>query len=235
MCSVYTAALSCGNGCLPSVFPCKVIGPEGALLSIVLPHHPSLERCRLQCSCIEILQRVMSLWVAGCLREADEGSAHLQPRCLGRTHLLSRAANRPAVPARANLRPAGCLSPHLIELMLCLNDPEAIIVASNAATGCAFWVQDVQLVCDAVEVAAMEQLPQGREAGQELLNEGCCSVFCFARSIDAGYCKRSSGESEVLSEQQSLADLWRTLTSAITAPGLKSIAPPLSSGAMAPI
>ena len=31
--------------------------------------------------------------------------------------------------------------------------PEAIIVAGHAAIGCACWVQDVQLVCNAVEIA----------------------------------------------------------------------------------
>ena len=50
-----------GNDCLPSALPGRVIAPEGALLTIVLPHHSSLERCRLRSCCVELLQLVMSL------------------------------------------------------------------------------------------------------------------------------------------------------------------------------
>ena len=38
-----------------------MVEPEGALLAVVLPDHPSLQRCRLRSPGIELLQRVVSL------------------------------------------------------------------------------------------------------------------------------------------------------------------------------
>ena len=63
--------------------------------------------------------------------------------------------------------------PRVRSLMLFLDNPEATIVAGHVATGCACWVQDVQLVCDASEVSAQKELPFGRKAGQEIISWRC--------------------------------------------------------------
>ena len=48
--------------------------------------------------------------------------------------------------------------PDIIKLMLCLHNPEAIIVASHAGSSCSCCVYNIQLICDA-EVAAKKELP----------------------------------------------------------------------------
>ena len=53
----------------------------------------------------------------------------------------------------------------------------------------------------AIEVAAEKELPLGRDAGQEMLNEECCPPCRCAWCIDAGYCECSPGKGEVHAER----------------------------------
>ena len=97
--------------------------------------------------------------------------------------------------------------PDIIKLMLCLHNPEAIIIAGHAGSSCSCWVYNIQLICDAVEVAAKKELPLGWKAGQQVLDEEGCPVCCCAGCIDAGDRKFSVSKGEVHAEYAAVGRL----------------------------